>query len=139
MPDTAGLRFPIDLRIVTTYNLFVQTQPTTTWKYLAPKPGSSYRQLFVKGRNISARSLYGCYARDDEPMTAEQIAADRNLPLEVVQEAIAYCESEPPELARDFALGEALLNARGIRDPDFDGRLQTLAPDEKANISRRFA
>jgi hypothetical protein len=117
----------------------MEAQPTTTWKHLAPKPGSKYRQLFVKGRNISARGLYGCYARDDEPMTPEQIATDRNLPIEVVLEAIAYCESDPPELARDYALEEAFLNARGINDPSFDGRLRTLTPEEQIAIVRKFA
>jgi hypothetical protein len=116
----------------------METQPATTWKHLGPKPGSKYRQLFVKGRNISARSLYGCYARNDEPMTPEQIAEDRNLPVEVVREAIAYCESDPPELARDFAMEEAMLTARGIHQPAFDGRLQTLTPEEKMDIIRRF-
>lgn len=72
----------------------METTSTTTWKYLAPKPGSKYRQLFVKGRNISARSLYGCYAREDEPITPEEIAADRKLPLEVILEAFSYCESD---------------------------------------------
>lgn len=116
----------------------MDTQSTTTWKHLAPKPGSKYRQLFVKGRNVSARSLYGCYARDDEPMSVEQIAADRQLPIEVVQEAIAYCESDPPELARDFAMETALLDARGMRDAQFDGRLRTLTPEEKMGVVRRF-
>jgi hypothetical protein len=71
-------------------------------------------------------------------MTTEQIAADRNLPLEVVLEAIAYCESDPPELARDFALEEALMQARGIHEPGFDGRLRTLTPEETLDIMRRF-
>jgi hypothetical protein len=116
----------------------MQSQPATTWKHLAPKPGSQYRQLFVKGHNISARSLYDPYTRDDEPMTPDQIAADRNLPLEVVLEAIAYCQSDPPEIARDFALQSALLDARGINEPRFDGRLRTLSPEEKIAITRRF-
>jgi hypothetical protein len=114
------------------------TPASTTWNYLAPKPGSSYRQLFVKGRNISARSLYSCFAREDEPMTPEQIAADRNLPLEVVQEAIAYCTSIPPELARDEALEATMLEMRGANAPDFDGRLKTLSPAEKMAILRNF-
>jgi hypothetical protein len=120
------------------YDLRMQTPPKTSWKHLAPKPGSQYQQLFVKGRNISARSLYGCYAREDEPLSPAEIAADRNLPLEAVLEAIAYCESEPPELARDFALEAALMDARGINEPGFDGRLRTLSPEEKVAITRRF-
>jgi hypothetical protein len=116
----------------------MERKPAMTWTHLAPKPGSKYRQLFVRGRNIAARTLYGCYARGDDPMTPEEIADDRNLPLEAVLESIAYCETDPPELSRDFALEEALLEARGIHDAEFDGRLRTLAPEEKIAILRKF-
>ena len=116
----------------------MERKPTTVGTHLAPKPGSKYRQLFVRGRNIAARTLYGCYAREDDPMTPEEIAADRNVPLDAVLESIAYCETDPPELARDFALEEALLKARGIRDAAFDGRLRTLTPEEKTAILRKF-
>jgi uncharacterized protein (DUF433 family) len=61
------------------------------WKYLAPKPGSYYRQLFIKDRRIAARTIYGMYVPgEDEPgMSPEEIAEDYDLPLEAVQEAIA--------------------------------------------------
>ena len=32
----------------------------------------------------------------------EEIAAEFNLPLEAVNEAIAYCQSKPPEITQDF-------------------------------------
>jgi hypothetical protein len=35
--------------------------PATTWKFLVPNPKSAYKQMFVKGRRIRARSLYGRY------------------------------------------------------------------------------
>ena len=87
---------------------------TTTWIHLAPKPGSVYRQLFVRGRNIAARTLYGVYVTEDEPRTPEQIAADYDLPLEAVLEAIAYCESDPPEIREDWEREEATSRARGL-------------------------
>ena len=65
--------------------------------HLAPNPKSAYKQLFVKGTRIPARALYGWYACQ-EPLTPEEIAADYDLPVEAVREAIAYCESDPPEL-----------------------------------------
>ena len=37
------------------------------WKYLAPKPGSAYRQLFIKDRRIAALTLYEMYVAGDEP------------------------------------------------------------------------
>ena len=73
---------------------------STTWHHLAPNPNSCYKQLFVKGTRVRARVLFGMYKSADEPMTPEQIAADFNLPLPAVREAIAYCEGNPPEIAR---------------------------------------
>src|SRR5687768_3957646 len=96
------------------------------WKYLVPKPRSHYKQLFVKDRWISARTLYGAYAREENPMTPAEIAADRNLPLEAVLESIAYCESNPPELLEDYARDEALMEATGMNDPGYDGRPKLL-------------
>jgi uncharacterized protein (DUF433 family) len=69
--------------------------------HLAPNPKSTYRQLFVKGTRIRARVLYGWYACA-EPRTPEDIADGYGLPVEAVKEAIAYCESNPPELLEDY-------------------------------------
>ena len=106
------------------------------WKYLDRKPGSCYKQLFVKGRNIAARTLYGRYMSEEEPMTPEEIAADYNLPLEVVLEAIPYCESKPPEIASDWAAEEALAEATGMNDPNYKGKPKVLSPQERARLNR---
>lgn len=105
-----------------------------TWKYLAPKPGSYYKQLVVKGRNIFARTLYGMFVNDEMPRTPEEIAADYDLPVEAVREAIAYCESDPPEIAEDWAAEEALAEALGMNDPDYNGRPKQLSPQERARL-----
>src|SRR5439155_17889810 len=91
---------------------------TTTWKHLAANPKSKYKQLFVKGTRVRARVLYGWYACA-EPMTPAQIAADYQLPVEAVLEAIAYCESNPPELLEDYAREERIMEATGMNDPDY--------------------
>ena len=85
----------------------MSTPTPTNWKYLEPRPKSFYRQLFIKGTRIMARSLYGWHVNEEEPMTPEQLAAEFNLPLEAVREAIAYCESNPPEIEQDFRREEA--------------------------------
>ena len=69
------------------------------YKYLARKPKSAYKQLFIQDRWISARTLYGMYVNEEMPMTPQEIAEDYDLPLDAVLEAIAYCESNPPEIA----------------------------------------
>jgi uncharacterized protein (DUF433 family) len=91
---------------------------TTGYLHLAPNPKSSYKQLFVKGTRIRARILYGWYACE-EPMTPEEIANEFNIPVDAVREAIAYCESAPPELLEDYAREEALTQAAGMNEPDY--------------------
>ena len=57
------------------------------------------------------------HVNEEMPMTLEEIAADYDLPLEAVAEAIAYCESDPPELAEDYAREQARIEAAGRNDP----------------------
>jgi hypothetical protein len=92
-----------------------------TWKYLAPKTGSHYRQLFVKGTRIAARTLYGEYVEgEDGPgRSAEQLAVDFDLPVEAVLEAVAFCESQPPEFHEDWEKEQALMEATGMNDPNY--------------------
>ena len=109
---------------------------STTWQYLAPNPKSCYKQLFVKGTRIRARVLYGMYMSAEEPMTPEEIATESNVALEAVKEAIAYCQSNPPEIDEDFKREERLMEASGMNDPDYKygGKFKVLPPQEVARI-----
>jgi uncharacterized protein (DUF433 family) len=102
------------------------------WHYLAPNPKSCYRQLFVKGTRIRARVLYGMAVNAEEPMTSEQIAAEFALPVEAVKEAIAYCQTNPPEIAEDFEREERLMEASGMNDPAYKsgGKFKPIPPEE---------
>lgn len=108
---------------------------STKYVHLAPNRKSAYRQLFVRGTRIPARALYGWYACSD-PMSPEEIADDYGLPVEAVREAIAYCESNPPELLEDYARQAALMEARGVNDPNYDGMPQPVSPEERARLHR---
>jgi uncharacterized protein (DUF433 family) len=59
------------------------------YRFLEPRPGSNYRQLWVKGRHMRAEVLYRCTV-GPEPRTPEEVAEDYNLPVQAVQEAIDY-------------------------------------------------
>src|SRR5205809_5843896 len=107
-----------------------------TYKYLTRKPKSVYKQLFIKDRWIAARTLYGKYVSEESPRTPEEIAADYDLPLEAVLEAIAYCESNPPEIAEDYAREEARMEATGMNDPKYDGNPKLLTAQERARLRR---
>jgi hypothetical protein len=106
------------------------------YKYLAPNSKSSYKQLFVKGTRLRARVLYGCYVSAEEPRTVEQIAADFKLPVDTVKEAIAYCESNPPELLEDYRREAALVGA--ARSGRQNGS-KHLPPEEIAGIRREIS
>jgi hypothetical protein len=69
-------------------------------------------------------------------MSPEEIADDYGLPVEAVREAIAYCESNPPELLEDYARQDALMQARGVNDPNYDGKPQPVSPEERARLHR---
>jgi uncharacterized protein (DUF433 family) len=106
--------------------------PGTTWKHLERDPKSKLKQLSIRGRRIRARTLYGLFMSDEEPMTPEEIAADYGLPLEAVQEAIAYCQSDPPEIKEDFERQDRYMEAIGLKEPG--GKYRKLSAQERARL-----
>lgn len=54
-----------------------------------------------------------------EPRTVEQIAQDYQLPIDAVKEAIAYCQEDPPEIRKDMAEEEAIMELLGMNDPHY--------------------
>ena len=110
---------------------------STQYQYLAPNPKSAYKQLFIKGTRIRARVLYG-QTVNEEPRTVEEVAEDYGLPVEAVREAVAYCESNPPEIREDYEREERLMEATGMNEPDYKyhGKPRLLSPQERARIRR---
>jgi uncharacterized protein (DUF433 family) len=120
----------------------MDTPSPNKWKYLAPKPGSNYKQLFIKGTRIMARILYGMYMSAEEPRTPEEIAEAYSLPLEAVREAIAYCDTDPQEIREDWEREEARERERILNDPKyyFPGIEQVrakLLAEREASLSKR--
>jgi uncharacterized protein (DUF433 family) len=111
-------------------------ETATTYTYLTPSPKSAYKQLFVRGTRIRARVLYGWYACQ-EPLPPDEIARQFNIPVAAVLEAIAYCQSNPPELTEDYAREEALMEAAGMNDPayKYHPAPRLLDPQEIARIN----
>jgi hypothetical protein len=82
------------------------------YKHLGPRYGSSYRQYFVKGRNIRAETLF----RETvglEPRSPKEVAEDFEVPLEAVYEAIRYCQENRDVLDQDREEETRLIQARG--------------------------
>ncbi len=119
------------------YNPVMST--STQYRYLEPNSRSSYRQLFIKGRRLTARDLYGQHV-NEEPRTVKQLAADYDLPVEAVEEAIAYCRTNPPEIELDFRYDEAIAEASGMNEQEYTlhGTTKLISPQEDARIHRRI-
>ena len=112
------------------------TSSAIEYRNLAPNPKSAYKQLFIKGTRIRAEVVYGLSVDGSEPMTPEQIAADFGPSLDAVQEAIAYVESNPPEIETDRRGEERVMAATGMNDADYKlgGRYKILSTQERTRL-----
>ena len=81
------------------------------YKFLKPKPGSNYRQLFVNGR-IRAEILYR-ETVGTQPLSPEEVAKEYGLPVEAVIEAIDYCQNNQPLLDEERRREAVRINAAG--------------------------
>ena len=61
------------------------------WQYLVRRQHPWRKQLYVKGRNMTARQLVGSMKANQ--LDEEAAAADHRVPVEAVREALAYVES----------------------------------------------
>lgn len=89
---------------------------TNSYQHLERRPGSNYKQLFVKGRRMRAQTLYRETIGED-PRTPEQVARDFELPLEVVQEAIDYCVKNEDLLREERDKELEMIRKYGLDQP----------------------
>ncbi|HEX5444683.1 MAG TPA: hypothetical protein VFW87_12665 [Pirellulales bacterium] len=82
-----------------------------TYRYLAERSGSSYRELFVCGTDLRAQSLVSDL--ENEGLTAEEVAAAYHLPLKAVQEAVDYVHANEEHLTNQRALTRREAIAKG--------------------------
>src|SRR5947208_9171517 len=80
------------------------------YKYLKPKRGSRYRQLFY-GR-IRAEVLYR-ETVGREPLTPEEVTREYSVPVEAVLEAIDYCIKNKDLLDAERAREEEAIRSAG--------------------------
>jgi uncharacterized protein (DUF433 family) len=106
------------------------------WHYLERRAGSSYQQLCIKGKRIWAWTLYCEFMNQKESRTPEQLAEDFEVPLQAVREAIAYCQSDPPELHEDHRKDDLRAEARGMNDPAYKyaGKPRPLTTEERVRL-----
>lgn len=83
------------------------------WRYLVERRHPWRRQLSLKGRNMTAGQLVATMKAN--AMTAEQAAADFDLPLDAIQEAARYCEEQKDLIALEALEERRYLMEKGYR------------------------
>lgn len=94
----------------------MSTPAVTKYRHLEPRPGSNYRQLFLKGRRIRAAVVYEAVHGPD-PYTPEEFACDYGVPLEAVHEALDYVANNLPVIEAERDREAADVKARGLDRP----------------------
>jgi uncharacterized protein (DUF433 family) len=92
------------------------TPTVTQYQHLEPRPGSSYGQLFLKGRRIRAAVVHEAVHGPD-PYTSEEFAREYGVPLEAVREALDYVASDLPLIEAEWDREAADVRARGLDRP----------------------
>ena len=88
----------------------------TEYRHLEPRPGSNYRQLFLKGRRIRAAVVHEAVHGPD-PYTPEEFARDYGVPPEAVREALDYVAENRALIEAERDREAADVRARGLDRP----------------------
>lgn len=90
------------------------TIPTskTQWQYLEPRPSSWRKQLYMKGRKLTAFTVWSDMIVNE--MSLEVVADSKDLSLAAVKEAIAYCETNRELLEQEAKAERRYLEERRV-------------------------
>jgi uncharacterized protein (DUF433 family) len=94
----------------------ISTTTDQTYQYLEHRPGSNYREMFLKGRRIRASVVDG-WIHGPDPMTPEEFAQDFRVPLEAVHEALDYAARNRDLIEQERDREAANIRARGLDRP----------------------
>jgi uncharacterized protein (DUF433 family) len=87
--------------------------PVQPWKHLVARRHPWRKQLSIKGRNMTVRQLLSTVQASR--FTEEQAAADLDLPVEAIREALAYARENAALLDYETAYERLRLEQRGKR------------------------
>ena len=86
---------------------------SATWKYLVPRPHSWKRQLFIKGRRMTAANVW--YDMLANARSIEETAENWDLPVEAVEEIVRYCETDRELIGMEADEEKRLLLEKGVK------------------------
>jgi uncharacterized protein (DUF433 family) len=92
------------------------TKTDPTYQHLEYRPGSNYREMWLKGRRIRASVVHD-WINGPEPMTPEDFARDFRVPIEAVHEALDYVARNRDFIAQERDREAANIRARGYDRP----------------------
>ena len=92
------------------------TTTGTTYQHLELRPGSYYRQMFLKGRRIRA-AVVDEWIHGPDPITPEEFSRDFQVPPEAVQEALDYVARNRALIEQERDREAADIRSRGLDLP----------------------
>lgn len=96
---------------------FSKTAPIATqYEHLEFRPGSNYRQMFIKGRRIRA-AVVDETVNGPDPCTPEEFARDFRVTLDAVKEALDYVARNRTLIEQERDEEAADVRARGLDRP----------------------
>ncbi len=84
----------------------------TQWQYLESRPSSWRKQLYLKGRKLTAFTVWSDMIANED--TIDETAENWDLPLEAIREAIEYCETNQELLKSEAEEERRYLEERGV-------------------------
>src|SRR5262245_44149728 len=105
------------------------TEAQPHYQHLEARPGSNYRQLWLKGRRMRAAVVdEGVHGPD--PRTPGEFAREYQVPLEAVLEALDYVARNRSLIEQERERGLAKLRARGLLDGPAPGSSTSATREE---------
>lgn len=87
------------------------------YQYLAARPETGRKQLFLKGRTMTVGQLV--YKMRANQLSPKDAATDMDLPLDQVREALAYYETHQDLIESEMAEDKQVLLSKGVKlEPD---------------------
>jgi hypothetical protein len=90
----------------------IETPNLQKWTYLVDQAHPWKRQLFVKGRKLPAAAVWSGTVINK--LSREQAAENWDLPVEAIDEIMAYCENNKALLDMEAAEEMRRLEQKGI-------------------------
>jgi len=89
---------------------------TSQWLYLEKRPNSWRKQLYIKGKKLLASDVWSDMIVNQ--MNMDEVADSKDLSIEAVNEAIAYCETHQKLIEQEAIAERNYLESLGYQiDP----------------------